>query len=376
MTFAFLFFFGLVIALAVLPLLPAILEWQRPTDTTPLQVVQHSEVDIRYLANRFRTRVGELLAEPLAVSRETGAIQSGTLDGADYRVVPAGGAAVLTEAELAARRLDRVLLGCGDLRLPDGLTVSRELYAEGSVTGGADGVYRAILATGDVDLGRASRTLRWVHADGTVHLGPGSRAHGRVSADHLVTLAAGSEFERLRARRIEFGRIDLAPHPSPVRELPVLEPGQLRQGTVIEADAGRWLVKGDCEVPPAVRLEVDLIASGKCWIGRGAELAGGVKSHEDLVLEEEVSVRGAVIAGRDVHVGSRCRIEGPIVAERALEVGAAVMIGDPDRPTTVSALDLEITSGAVVHGTVWAHRRGVVIEPTGPGAGSKEEVAA
>jgi predicted acyltransferase (DUF342 family) len=368
MTFAFLFFFGLVTALAVLPLLPAILEWRRPTDTAPLRVVQHSDVDIRYLANRFRTRVGEYLSEPLARCRETGAVQNGSLDGADCRVVPNAGTPFLTDAEAEARRLDHVLLGCGDLRLSDGLTVAKELYAEGSVTGGANGVYRAILATGDVVLGPGSRTLRWVHADGTVHLGANSRAHGRVSADHLITLAPGAEFERLRARRIEFGRIEMEPHWPAPRERPRLKPEELRQGRVVEVEAGRWLVKGDCEVPSGVYVDVDLVVTGMCSIGQGSELAGSVKSHEDLVLEDEVEVRGAVVAGRDLQVGARCRIEGPIVAERVLRVDREVVVGDPDRPTTLSALDTEVAVGTVIHGTVWAHRRGLVTSPIGAAA--------
>ena len=357
---AFVVFFALVIGLTLLPLLPAILEWRRPTDTAPLSVAQHSEVDIRYLANRFRTRIGERLAEPLERVRETGRALEGELDGRPFRVVPAGVASCLTEKETSLHRLDRMLLACGDLRLPDGLTAAQELYAEGSVVTGAHGVYRAILATGDVTLGTGSRSLRWIHADGSVRLGPESKAHGRVSADHLIRLVAGAEFERLRARRIEFGTIEPELHWTPPRELPRLEPRDLEPGTVIEVEETRWLVNGDCEIPPDVRLWVDLVVTGRCRIRRGAELAHGVKSHGPLTLEDGVRTRGALVSAEDVTVGERCHVEGPIVAEGAVEIGTGSVVGDPDRPTTVTGLDVTMTDGTVVHGTVWAHRAGLV----------------
>ncbi len=375
MTFAFVLFFGLVAGLVLVPLLPGILEWRRPTDTTPLTVVQHSDVDIRYFAHRFRTRVGEYLAEPLARCRETGAVQEGDLGGQPYRVMPARVAPALSDTEQSLHRLDRILLGCGDLELPDGLVARREIYAEGSVRGGAGGVYRAILAAGDVTLGPGSRTLRWIHADGAVRLGPDSRAHGRLSSDHVVRLAEGVEFERVRARQVEFGRIEPALHPVVHPELPTLEPGGLRRGSVIEAGADRWLVKGDCEVPPGVRLKVDLIVTGKCWIGRGTELARGVKSHEELVVGEQVRIRGAVVSERDVVIGAGCRIEGPIVGERRVRLGAGVTVGDTDRPTTVSGRDLEITGGTVVHGTLWAHRRGLVSAAPSPASAAQDVTA-
>jgi hypothetical protein len=47
-------FFLLTFGLALLPFIPAIVEWRKRRDAEPLKVVRDSQVDIRYFANRFR----------------------------------------------------------------------------------------------------------------------------------------------------------------------------------------------------------------------------------------------------------------------------------------------------------------------------------
>jgi predicted acyltransferase (DUF342 family) len=362
-TLIFLLFFGLVTALAVLPLLPAIREWRRPTDTAPLKVVQESAVDIRYFATSFRNWVRDHLSEAQAACRRTGAVEERTIDGTRCVVLPGASPRFLSDAEARASRLDRVVVSCGDLRLPDGLTVTKELCADGSVVGGSSCTYRAILAGGDISLGRHTHTLRWVHAGGTVRAGAASHALGRVSADGGIFLDAGSRFERLRAPRVVFGQRAPELTRAPARDLPLLEPAQIRQGVTIEVGAGRWLIKGSVEIPPNVRVESHLVVVGTCRVRRGVVLAGSVKSHAELVLEEDVEILGSVVGQGDLLVGPRCRIHGPVVAERAARLAEGVIIGQPDELTTVTALDLTVEPGVVVHGTVWAHRRGDVAVP-------------
>lgn len=372
MIFAYLLFFGLAAGLAALPLVPAIREWRRPTDTAPLRVVQRSEVDVRYLANRFREWVRVHLGEALAAGRRTGAGQSGQAGADRYRVVPVSSGPFGATADERASLLEAVVAACGDLTLPDHVTAAKELYAQGSVGGGTGGVYRAILAAGDVVLGPESRTLRWVHADGSVRFGPDGRAYGRVSADRVITLGPGCRFERLGAPRIEFGVVESVAARPADRLLPRLEPEQAGPGTIVESGAGRWLVKGDLEIPPDVLVEGDLVVTGTCRLGRGVILAGSAKSHEDLVLEDGAEVRGAVVGQREVRVAAGCRIAGPVIAERAVQLAGGTVVGAPERPATVSGPDVTVATGAVVFGAVRAHRNGAVVEPGGaPGAGTE-----
>jgi hypothetical protein len=49
-----------------------------------------------------------------------------------------------------------------------------------------------------------------------------------------------------------------------------------------------------------------------------------------------------------------------VVAERDGRIAAGTRIGSPERLTTLSTRCLEIETGSVVHGTVWAHNGGLV----------------
>jgi UDP-3-O-[3-hydroxymyristoyl] glucosamine N-acyltransferase len=124
--------------------------------------------------------------------------------------------------------------------------------------------------------------------------------------------------------------------------------------------AGRCLVLGNLDLPARSLFEEDLVATGQVRIGEGSMLLKSVKSGKDLTLEDGVVVQGAVASGRALFMGRGCRIGGPLLAERRAKIGAGCMIGSEESPTTFSAEEVEMGTGSVVHGTVWAHGCGQV----------------
>ncbi len=357
-TAATLLFLALVLALAALPLVPAWREWRRPTDARPLRVVRTSDTDVRWFARGFRRWLETKLGEEMASCRAGGAPAKGRLpDGTAYEVVPAGGWPKLAWSAGGPAECDHLVAGCGALKLPPGSFHRREVYAAGAVEGGEWNIYRALLADGDVRLGSESRTLRWLHAGGSLLARPGCRLYGRASADRTLRLEVACRFERLHAPTVAFSAPALLEpngHPTPP-----LYPSEVR-GLVQEA-AGRWLVRGDLRVPPHRHVPCDLVVTGKLVLGRGAHVAGAVKSRRDLVLEDHAVVEKAVVSGRDLTVGRGCVLHGPVVAERDARVGAGTRIGTLAVPTTLAARRLAVEGGAVVHGTVWAREGGEVL---------------
>lgn len=362
--FAVLLFFALTTGLAVLPLLPAIIEWRQPKDTAPLRVVRESEVDIRFLAYGFRAYVdsvfGSLLGDGNTPPRS---LEDSLPDGTKYVVVADGESPLFSEAEEANSAIDRLVLGRGDIRLPERMTFLREIYAAGSVQGRERNIYRAVLAKHSITLGRESRSLRWIHAEKTITAAEGCRLHGRVSADWLLVVHDGCGFERLHAPRIEFrGLQGMLSSDTAERDAPteVLRAEDLPN--VIEEEAGRWLVEKTLNIPADVLVEADLVVVGHCRIGKGAQLAGSIKSHGDLTVADGVVIEGSAVAGLSLHIASGCRIHGPALAEREIYVGPRTVIGTELQPTTLSGNHLYIAPGALVHGTVWAHVEGRVCQ--------------
>jgi len=343
---------------AALPLLPSLIEARRRTDIKPLRVVRTSDVDIRHFAAAFQSWVESHLGEALATCRAGGGPVQGQLDdGTPYVALPDGATPALTTPPTGPASCGTVTLGSGNLSLPPRALFPHEAYAAGSVEVGEQSVCRAILAGGDLRLGRGCWSLRWLHARATLLARESCALHGRASADVSMRLEEGCRFERLHSPAVAFGT-PIPPAPAP----PELEAYTATDvPDLVEDAAGRWLVRRRLEIPAHRLVKSDLVVTGELRIGAGTRIVGSVKSHDDLVLAEGVVVDGSVVAGRDLIVGRGCDIRGPVVAERDGRFEAGTQVGSPQRPTTLSARCLEIEAGSVVHGTVWAHGGGLVL---------------
>jgi cytoskeletal protein CcmA (bactofilin family) len=366
-------FFGLTLALAVLPFVPAIVEWRRKTDAEPLKVVYSSQVNVRHFALAFREYVQTHLGKALEASKEAGVTERGSLDdGTPYVLVGAEDADVLTAEEAKDRAAHRMVLSGGNLKLPAETMYLPEVYAAGSVHGGERNIYRAVLAEEDIQLGSESMSLRWLHAARAILARAGSVLFGRASADEFIRLESGCRFERLHAPRIEFcfeAEAGEFAGGKTYRESDVLKPRDLPNP--VEVKAGRWLVDGNVDIPKGKILEADLVATGSIRIQPGTHVVGGVKSNKNMHLEKGVEVDGSLVSARNIHIDKECRICGPILAEKSISIGEGTVLGTAARPTTVSAENITVEPGAVAHGTVWAHRNGRIV--LSPSSGRRED---
>jgi hypothetical protein len=348
---------ALFLGWAALPLLPSLLEWRRRTDVKPLRVVRSADVDIRYFARAFEAWITGQLGEALAVCGAGGAPVEGRFpDGTPYTVLPDDGAARVTIPPAGPVTCGSVTVGAGRLELPGKALFPLEVYGGADVEVGEGSVCRAVLAQGDLRLGRGCWSLRWLHARRSLTAHAACALHGRASAEVELRLEPGCRFERLNAPRVAFG--------APVAPAP---PGTLEPWTakdvpgLVEDAAGRWLVRDRLEIPARRLVTSDIVATGELLVGEGTRIVGSVKSHGDLRLAPGATVEGAVVSGRELEIGAGCRAGGPVVAERDARVGTAVALGAPDRPTTLTARCLEVEAGSAVHGTVWAHGGGLVL---------------
>lgn len=348
---------ALFLAWAALPLLPSLLEWRRRTDVKPLRVVRSADVDVRYFAKAFQAWITGQLGEALAVCGAGGAPVEGRFpDGTPYVVLPDDGAARVTIPPAGPVTCGSVTVGAGRLELPARALFPLEVYGGGDVEVGEGTVCRAVLAHGDLRLGRGCWSLRWLHARGSLTATESCALHGRASAEAEVRLEPGCRFERLNAPRVAFDQPAAPAVPGP------LEPWTAKDVPgLLEDAAGRWLVRRRLEIPPRRLVNSDIVVTGELVVGEGTRIVGSLKSHGDLRLAPGVTVEGAVVSWRDLEIGRGCRVSGPVVAERDARIGTAVALGEAERPTTLTARCLEVEAGSVVHGTVWAHGGGLVL---------------
>jgi cytoskeletal protein CcmA (bactofilin family) len=336
--------------LLMLPLLPALVELRRKSDALPLSVVQQNAGEIRHFANSFRDYIKGLdLIMQGCVAAGTSA--TGTLpDGEEYVVL--GRLDEPLVRALAQRDATHpvVIVAGADLIAPPHATFSRDIYAGAKFQGGEKNNYRAILGEKDVQLGPSSRVMRWVHAVGDFTADLGCSLFGRVSSDSLIRLHANCSFLRLNAPRIEVGR-------AVNREQGLPDSG-------IPSNAGvlpRFLHDGDFEVHAGQIISSNMVIRGRLLLRSGARICGSVKSLDDMVLADGVSVEGSLIGARKLSIGPHCTIHGPVVAERELSIATGTRCGTWEHPTTVSAPSIEVEEGVLVFGTLWARERGQVV---------------
>jgi cytoskeletal protein CcmA (bactofilin family) len=346
--------------LFLLPLIPAVLEWWRPTDADPVVVKDDYKDKLDYYRVRYRLLIETQLRSFMEQAQADGHQVDADFPERHIRLsaLPSQQTTPrLPEQEARARETGRMILAAGDLTLPGDIVFSYAAYADGVLRGGAGLVVRALMSRQDIDLGENARLLRWAHADGAFLARKGCQLFGRVTAGRELRLESGCEFHRIHAPRIETRARG---------EASSAESGAVREDVLIVPDrdlqsAERKRQTGSLTIADGASHHGDLVLSEDLSLGFKASVVGSVKGNRDIVLGTGSRVHGSVVAGVRVVMRQGSQAMGPVIASDVVEIGPDCVIGAPDRLTTVTAPEIRVAPGAVVHGTIWAVKKGQVL---------------
>lgn len=334
--------FALTALVAVLPMVPALLEWHRPSDVVPLHIDTEDALDPPFMARSFVQRLRAAVADRAAML------------GSSPLVSVAGGAAwPLSTAERHDATSRRVWHVAGDSSLPDGIDFLGEVAAEQSLCTPGGHVTRAVYAGRHLNLGPRSTVLRWAHAQ-TVEAGAGSALHGRVSADELLTLQPDVAFTLLHAPTIRFAADAPTAAPAPAAPPTTMFHLGLPEQVAWDAGVGRGVADGALDIEASRAWRGDLVCRGNLSIGVGCNAHGSIKAVGDIEIGAGSSVTGSVVATGRIVLQPGVVVRGAVVAERGIDLGNGCQIGLPGKPATVTAPAVVAAAGVVVHGTVWA----------------------
>ena len=342
--------FGVVL----LPMLPALAEWRRPSDVAPLRIDPADALDPPSLARNFAERLRD------------------TLDGRHDRlghgvVVHAGptrahGAWPLRADEAAAACNHRLWHVAGDAQLPDGQAFLAEVVASGALRTAEGAVHHALFAGQRLKLNANGMLLRWAHGR-DVEVARGCRLAGRVSAERMLVVHEQVRFTLLHAPVVRFaaaGAFDAAATAACAAQ--PTSAGR-PQEVVWDDRTGRGIASGSLDVAGGHVWDGDLVCHGSLRLGHGCRTQGSLKAHGALRLDAGCSVDGSVFAEGLLHLKRGCRVGGVVASETAVVIGPGCVIGAPGRPATVTAPRVAMSPGAMVHGTVWATEHGFVRPP-------------
>ncbi|MBC7437298.1 MAG: polymer-forming cytoskeletal protein [Bdellovibrionales bacterium] len=323
-----------------LPFIPAFMEWLRPTDIAALPVLANYTSDIDHFARRLHSDVMARLGDSMPTGHE------------DFEVLPRQ-AAGQTDWSAARRRMIS-----HEIDTDAAINTSQQLYVRGNIRAGANSAFPSLYATGDIDLGPNSAIKDWAHADGKLRMRANGVALRRISADKAIELGTDTWFERMNAPAIYFGG----------RRQPVVPAAKLAQTPgsyadlpdAVEQTPLLFLVRGNCVLAAGKLYTGSLVVTGFLVIGAGTTVAGDVKAREGVSMDHSARIEGAITCEKRVYVFNESQVFGPVIAEGDLLIGAGAVVGLPDSPTTVSAANIIVEDGVVVHGTIWAHEIGMV----------------
>lgn len=335
--------FGLVCTLLfILPFIPALQEWRRPSDLASLPVSANYTSDIDYFSRRLHLDVAAKLQQGPATGFE------------DFEFV-----------DVPAEDMDWQKSGSRMIALDSIETLSaikndsgQPLYVTGDLTAGPGSLFSALYCTGNIALGNESEISDWAHAGGVLRLGANSSALRRVSAGTAIELAREVCFERLSAPALRFGRG--AAQTASRRSGAQIEASYADLPNAVQQTPLLFLIRGDCELGSGKAYLGSLIVTGFLTIGQDTTVVGDIKAREGFSLGRRASVEGAITCEKRIYIFKEARALGPVVSESDILIGARSVIGLPDALTTVSALNIIIEEGATVHGAVWAHEVGMV----------------
>lgn len=336
-----------------LPMIPAFLEWRRPSDVAPLPIDTTDALDPTWRARSA--------AERLFVALAGGRTALG-----DRRIahVDLGGAWPLDRDERKSGDSLRIWHATGDAVLPAKTRFLAAVFARGDLKTAFSGTHGALWARGRMTLGESTTVIRWAHAH-AVEVGRDADLRGRVTADEAIRVRAGTRFSLLQAPEIAF-------EASP-REAVASRAGQAAAAVVrglpdtVATDhlCRRSVASGALDVPSDRAWSTDLVCHGDLALGARCHAGGDVKARGGIAIAPRSLVDGTLVAAGTIVLDEGCEVLGSVVSEEAVVLRPGCRIGTPDRPATVSAPRIEIAADVIVHGTVWAGESGVVVD-SGP----------
>jgi predicted acyltransferase (DUF342 family) len=326
--------------LLTLPFVPAFREWRYPTDLAALPIIPNHTNDVDHFSRRLRADVAAKLGLGAPTGYEDFDFVTDPVDGMDWGK--------------ARKRL--IARSSIETRAP--IRSAQPVYVEGSISAGTDSSFSALYATGDIELGAESEINDWAHADGVLRLGANSVALRRVSAGTAIELGNEAWFERMQAPTLRFGS----------RASRVLPPAEAEQTPArfsdlpdaIQQTPSLFLIRGDCALLAGKIYRGSLVVTGFLTIGAATTVTGDIKARKGVSIGPRASVQGAVTCEKRVYVFNDARVVGPVISESDILIGASAVIGLPDAQTTVSARNIIVEDGAIVHGAIWAHEIGMV----------------
>ncbi len=338
-----------VAALLFVPLIPALRELFRDSENEALSVVQSHDGRPENFSLNFRQFAKRTMESTI------------DSDSMADSVADVEKPIVNLDARIALKQdPGETVLTSGSVDLCEDVWMHEEIYAQGSIHCAPRVHARALLAEESLQTANDVTILRWAHSK-DVSIGDRNELYGRLTASQRIAFRNRAVFQRLNAPLVEFASStgDTARIARPeLSEMQRITAPEIVSQVLVNKVPHRSVVLTSFTLPEFSIFEGDLIVRGKLKVGEGCWIKGSIKADGNVLIGARVRVTGSIVTRESMFIGHDTRITGLVVGERKVRIGKNVQIGDPTRPTTITAEEIVLAPGTQVFGTIWARRLG------------------
>lgn len=306
--------FGLI----AIPLLPGVLELQKPKDDDELVVSATFLRDPRFFSNSFRAKIAPLLSHPPAsLPLETNFLTRGNekaLIDTSF-VMPQGG-----RRRQIFIALDSISAG-NNVRLLDA-------FSGNTMTAGNHLCARALASDGTITLGDGAKIERWIDGLSDVRVGRSSELGLSASSTAAIIVGPNCSFERL------FGfPVQTESHPAADFSQP-----NWKRARVIAAGSS---------VNENIICREPLILEPDCAI------SGSIKCYSNVFVGKNVNIHGNVISRANIQLCQNVRIDGHVFSERSVKIAGKFTLGTLAAQKSIYAAEhIELGPDIAVYGWI------------------------
>lgn len=330
-----------VITILVLPFIPALAEWLRPTDVTPLPVRRNEVNNLRYFADSFRQRIlgmpGLDFSRLQLLQTERTVSIGGNLNIVHQHLRGSGsdGGGYHAATLHILRQPNGIVIFLHDAILPAGSKTQADLFAAANLAVGDGASLRACSAQGIIRLGADTVVHRWIDAP-YIHVGSNASIDGRITALTEINFSDGSRFVRAGAPDMRFGTSACTAEAAPAAR----------------AFRVRHVLDDGAQQSPQTIQNGDFVVRGPYLIRSGTTVFGNIKTYGDLRLEPGSVIAGSIVSNKNILLAQGCSVLGPVISLNDIVIGPNCRVGTPQAPTTMICRKLSIAAGCIVHGVI------------------------
>jgi predicted acyltransferase (DUF342 family) len=327
--------------------MPAWYEWKYKTDAEPFRVSFQDRTEVDYRIRQFKAYISTNFSTILENHQHIESSVETQGNGEEYYITGESELLELKDKDTLTQKTNKVVLFTKNGRLPENIHFAKKVYSFESLRTGENNHLTEIYSEGDIVLKTNTLVDKLVYSAQSIIIENNVNIHGYARAENKISFSGPAKFRYLYASVIEFDRIQMIP--------------QIDAIDVIGANILRAFVEKYLILPANTELVNHLVVKGQLFIAKHCKITGNIKGYQDIIIEDNTTIFGAIFCNKNIYISDNCFIQGPIVTNGTIIIGKNCFIGSSNSKTSIVAKNINIAKNSAITGQILAKSEGIYL---------------